>query len=420
MPRRQNPVPKYRLHKQSGQAIVTIRLPDGSRRDVLLGRYGSPESKAEYERILAELRVAPDPAAALASAPPPDVSVNELLLAFWRFAQRHYLQPDGSHSSEVKTYRLAFRPVRELYGHTAAREFGPLALKAVRRTWVDAGLSRSEANRRAAHVRRAWKWGASEQLVPVAAYQALATVQGLQRGRCDAPEPDPVGPVAEADVRAVLPFVRPEVAGMIEVQLLSGMRPGEVCQLRPRDVDASGAVWLYRPAQHKTAWRGKPRVVAIGPKAQAVLKKFWPVDPAAFVFSPARAVAALHAGRSEKRVTPLYPSHASRNQSKRVKMPTRPPAERYTASSYGHATARGVERANRARAKLPPGFVGPPLPPVPVWYPNRLRHAHATEVRRRYGLEAAGAALGHARLSVTELYAQKNLDLAVRVAAELG
>jgi hypothetical protein len=51
---RRNHVPTYRLHKQSGQAVVT--LPDGlgNRRDVLLGRYGSTESRKEYTRVLAE------------------------------------------------------------------------------------------------------------------------------------------------------------------------------------------------------------------------------------------------------------------------------------------------------------------------------------------------------------------------------
>jgi hypothetical protein len=53
MPRR-NHIPSYRHHKQSGQAVVT--LPDGlgGRRDVLLGKYDTPESRAEYARVLAE------------------------------------------------------------------------------------------------------------------------------------------------------------------------------------------------------------------------------------------------------------------------------------------------------------------------------------------------------------------------------
>ena len=42
-------VPSYRLHKQSGRAIVTL-----NGRDCLLGKFGTPESQAEYNRLIAE------------------------------------------------------------------------------------------------------------------------------------------------------------------------------------------------------------------------------------------------------------------------------------------------------------------------------------------------------------------------------
>jgi hypothetical protein len=35
-------IPTYRLHRQSGQAVVTLRDAVGLRRDVLLGRYNTP------------------------------------------------------------------------------------------------------------------------------------------------------------------------------------------------------------------------------------------------------------------------------------------------------------------------------------------------------------------------------------------
>ena len=47
-------VPSYRHHKQSRQAIVTLVDPTGRRKDVLLGRYGSSESRSEYARVIAE------------------------------------------------------------------------------------------------------------------------------------------------------------------------------------------------------------------------------------------------------------------------------------------------------------------------------------------------------------------------------
>src|SRR5205814_1856338 len=132
--------------------------------------------------------------------------------------------------------------------------------KAVRQTMIVAGLCRGLINQRVGKLRRVFKWAAGEELVPFAVYQALTAVAGLQKGRTDAREAEPVGPVAEEHVRAVLPFLRPQVRGMIELQLLTGMRPGEVVRLRPCDLDTSGDVWFYRPPQHKTAHRGKARV----------------------------------------------------------------------------------------------------------------------------------------------------------------
>ncbi len=41
--------PSYRHHRSSGQAVVTV---DG--RDIYLGKFGMAESRAEYDRLLAE------------------------------------------------------------------------------------------------------------------------------------------------------------------------------------------------------------------------------------------------------------------------------------------------------------------------------------------------------------------------------
>ena len=86
MPRR-NHTPKYRLHKQCGQAIVTLPDGQGGRRDFTLGEFGSPESRAEYTRLLAEweansrrLPEPPQPSQA-------DVTVSELLADFWTWAE---------------------------------------------------------------------------------------------------------------------------------------------------------------------------------------------------------------------------------------------------------------------------------------------------------------------------------------------
>jgi hypothetical protein len=103
---------------------------------------------------------------------------------------------------------------------------------------------------------------------------------------------------------------------------------------------------MYRPPHHKNAHRGKDRVIAIGPKARALLESFTPARPDAYYFSPQADVELFHAERSERRVTPLYPSHARRNTANRTAAPKRPIGERYTTAALGRAVAAAVIRAN--------------------------------------------------------------------------
>jgi integrase len=224
------------------------------------------------------------------------------------------------------------------------------------------------------------------------------------------------------------------------------MRPGEVCRLRPADIDTSGEVWLCRPGHHKTSHRGKARTIAIGPRAQAILAEFTPDDPAGYYFSPRRTVAALLADRSDGRVTKCWPSHMRRNASKRKKHPRRRAGDCYHPHSYAVAVARACDAAFPPAKRLQRGTVKTPsgksraeapaewfarLGPAAVaelkqwqkthrWHPNQLRHSHATKVRERYGLEAAQAALGHEQADVTQIYAERNVALAAKVAAEVG
>jgi len=54
------------------------------------------------------------------------------------------------------------------------------------------------------------------------------------------------------------------------------------------------------------------------------------------------------------------------------------------------------------------------------WNPHRLRHNAGTRLRKEYGLEAAQVILGHRTLSVTQIYAEKNVEAAMRIMGEVG
>lgn len=243
MSRHRNPAPSYVLHKQSGRGRLAWTDFLGTRQQKLLpGLYNSPESLAAKARLELELATG-----AAATATPADaISVAEVLLAFLEHAKRHYRRDDGTPTREVEEYKLVIRHVREVYGGTRAAHFGPLAMKAVRQKFVNAGWSRKTINQRVGRIVRMFKWAVGEELVPPAVHHGLAAVGGLQRGRTDARENEPVEPVADATVEATLAHLNRHVAGLVELQRLSGCRPGEACRLRRCDIDTGATVWQYK------------------------------------------------------------------------------------------------------------------------------------------------------------------------------
>jgi integrase len=399
-------VPSLRRHKTSRRGVVTL-----SGKDHYLGPWPDPDSSPPsdvvrtYEKAVAEWLAAgrrasaPSPSAESSGLTgPTGVTVGELILRFWTHVRDHYRHPDGTPTSEVDNFRLSLRPILRLYETLPAAEFTPLKLKAVRQAMVDSGLNRRTVNQRVGRVVRMFKWAVAEELVPVATYQALRAVPGFRRGgqrpRAGARRTGPrrahrrdlVPPVAGGGRHGPTPASDRHAAG----------RGLPAAAVRPGPVGPGVAV----PADHKMGYRGRGRTVAIGPQAQQVLAPWLGqpgLTPEGYVFSPSRAMAAFRARQraaGKNKGKPLGPGK---------RKPRKRPGERYTTRSYSYAVAQACEKAG-----------------VPGWHPNQLRHSYATEVRRRHGLEAGQVALGHSKADVTQVYAERDLALAVRVAAEVG
>jgi integrase len=385
--------PSYCLHKASGQAVVRI---DGV--DHYLGKHGTPESRAEYDRLVAEWlgngRRLVTPTAA------DGLTVGELILSHWQWAERYYRDERGKAGQELDNLRAALKPLRRLYGHTQAAAFGPLSLRAVQEDLAKSGLSRGVVNARVNRVRRVFKWAVSYELIPSSVYEALRTVPGLQRGRCEAREAPAVRPAPNDHVNATLPHMPAPVRAMVEVQRLTGCRPGEVMVMRAIDLTMSGPVWTYRPAGHKNEHRGLDRVIFLGPLAQEVIKPFLTTNLEAYLFCPRAYVEDLRRRRAEQRKTKRTPSELKR---RRKAKPQRLPAERYNRRSYRLAIVRACRRAG-----------------VPEWSPLQLRHTAATAIRARYGVEAAKVILGHTKVETTQIYAERDLSKAQEIMREIG
>jgi len=354
--------------------------------------------------------------------PPPKVeevtSIASLAAAYLKHCDGYYLDAERQRNKETWQIRYSVKPLLDLFAALPVAEFGPLRLIELREWMIQRGWSRKLINQRIGRVRRMFKWAVSRQLVSATVYQGLLAVEGLKRGRCMAKETSRRHPVPEADVYAVLPYTTPVVAAMIELQLLTAMRPGELILLRPCDIDRSQDVWHYTPQRHKNEYRDQERIVAIGPRGQEILAPFLLRDAKKYCFSPRESEVKRLRIRHARRITPA--KYGNRPGTHRVQHPQTKPSQAYTVGAYGHAIRHALAVANKAiqANARKQGIKNPIL--IPHWTPYQLRHTAATKVRREMGYETAGAILGHKNMSATAVYAERNQGLADAAAQRYG
>lgn len=419
MPALVRSIPTNRKHRASGQAVVSL-----NGRDFYLGPHGTKASQLEYDRLIGEwlqqgrqIHPAPDGG---------QLSVVELMVAYLHYTQRYY-RKDNRPTGENAGIRCALRVVKLLYGRKPCSEFGPIALQAVMQRMADDGLSRTTVNQYAGRIKRMFKWGASQELIHASIYHALASVSGLRKGRSEAHEPEPVQPVDDRIVETTIWHLPELVADMVRLQRLTGMRPAELCMIRPMDLNRIADVWIYRPESHKTEHHGKERSIYIGPQAQAILRRYLVRDTTAYCFRPSDSEAKRLAARHAARKTPL--SWGNKPGSNRKIKPKRKAGHCYTVDAYRRAIYRACDTAfphpelsalkksqlsEKQRADLREWQADH------QWAPNQLRHTAATEIRREFGLEAAQIALGHSQANITQVYAERDMQKGIEVAKKIG
>lgn len=420
-------LPKYRRHSSGRFAFVEI----GGQRRRLPGGYDSAESRTAYYRLLTSIAQDATP-----TLPKGQVLVWHLCEQYLVWALGYYVDPSSKPANEYGHLKYAAQAMLALHRHTPVADFGPIALKEVRQAMVDGTWAvdaygearpwaRAHCNRQVNRCRRIFKWGSENEMVPISVSESLKAVQPLRKGKTVAVESPPIRPVEPEHVDLLLPWLSPTLRAMVEIQRLTGMRSQSVCFMRPGDVlrdgvtvgavgadeaGGNGNVWLYVPGfleldpQHKTAWRNKTLIVALGPRCQELLLPFLlrPADKP--LFSPLESEAWRQEQRSQNR------KHPERDQRTRKQKPRRSRAVRdfYTSNSYWQALDYAFKRAERAGAK------------IPHWHPHQLRHSTATMIRAKYGIEASRVYLGHDDANTTAIYAERDLDLARRVASEIG
>ncbi len=427
--RKAGAVPQLQHHKATGQGKVHL-----GGRDFYCGKWCSPECKSKYDRLIAEwlhngrrppVRASHDAGRATVDAMPPSdrgtvsklgadgpsggdndaaiptsLLVCEIAARYMEYCETYYRDADGRLTSSFGNAKQAVTKLSPFFDVPAA-SFGPKRLQEMRALLVEQGRSRKGCNTVVKDVKRLFRWAESQELVPGGTVHGLDSVEPLKRGRTTAAELPPVKPVSDAVIEATLKHLPAVVAGMVRIQRLTGARSSEVCFMRPCDFVCTEEVWEYRPYRHKTDYLddGIEKVLSIGPKAQEILALYFDRPRDAYCFSPEESETDRRAAMRERRKSKVQPSQ----QNRRKKKPERAPRDHYTRDTYRRAIQRAAVKAK-----------------VPVWTPHQIRHTTATEVRREFGIEASQTFLGHKDANVTQIYAERNLDLARKVARQLG
>ena len=378
-------LPSYCRKKNSNGKYYAFVAINGNR--ISLGPDGT-EAKQKYERIIAEWLSNGKHLHFEDSA----ITIKNLCTRYLEFAYEYY-----SASIEYENYDRVSKILISLYGTTLADDFGPKKLKAVRESMIKKGWQRKSINKQIQRTRSIFRWAEANELIERGMTEYLSSLAPLKKVRCPGvPEGKKVKPVPMEDIEAVRPHVSRQFWAMIQLQLLTGARPGEIVLLRFSDIDRSENVWTFRPERHKNEYRDIEREIYIGSQAQSIITNFlFGKQHNDYIFSPADA------NREAKQRDAS--GSRRRNQKTNLKLTDRSIGEHYTTHSYRRAIKRGCEKAN-----------------VASWSPNQLRHNAATIIRKEYGLEAAQIILGHARADVTQVYAERDRDKAIKIAARIG
>ena len=383
-------IPSYRRHS-SGQARVTIRG-----RDRLLGPYGSRESKSKYRELI---QVYLDQRFEQSEEVKSDGTIGSCLVAFLDHAKVYYRM-----SREYRNLVYSLRSL-DAIADLPAVELGPRAFKEIQAALVrKQAVSRQYANKIMGHVRRFIKWCVSEELIPAGCYEGIRCVEPLKAGRTKLKEAGPIKPVDAVNVKAAIAVMPQVLVDMVRLQQLTAARPAEICRITPNMIDRSEPVWQVHFSKHKTAWRGKGRIVYVGKKGQAILKKYLKRDPDAACFSPREAIEQRRRAAAADRETPINQGNR-RGYGKRSRAGQNnyQVADAYSTDTYRRAIEYACKKAG-----------------VPGWSPNQLRHSRSTEIRKAFGLEASQVILGHARCDVTQVYAEANQELAIEITKKIG
>ena len=401
--------PKLCRNKHRDFAYITV-----NGKQVYLGKWGSDEAQAAYDRFVIDWAKANQ----LGQEVDPRTSQPLLLEMICAFIEEFRARPVRS-DSDLNTYLLLMRRIAELFPDYLTDDFRVRDLERLRDSFQSQGFdrrgehreyTRTYLNKLVNRTKSIFAWGVSKDYVSAETAARLKYLQPLRKGRTTAPEPRERHSVTDSDFSAVSNFLPPYYQDIVELLRITGMRPSELTNMRVGNIDQTpeSKIWKYSPEHHKTESSGAARIISLGKRAQTVLAPHLKNrKPEEFVFTPARAMESLWAEKRDLWKSPLQPSQVRRGK-ERAKRRT----EKYNPQLKPETIGRMVRKA--CEKAIENGTL------KQAWTPYELRHTAITEIRIKYGAEAAQHFAGHSNLN-TQKYYDHSADLtAERIALEVG
>lgn len=405
--RAKNAIPRATVHKGRGHERLRI---DG--RTLWLGRAGSERAKTNYQLAITAWaangsKLPDDFALPKTTEPTPpripcpaDLPEPSAVPTVADLALATIAEVGGGKSTDQlrvcsRWWRLlAAVKALEPYADLPAVQFGPRLLREVSKRLATEPMPRKRNGRTVtrtatavreivSEIRRIFSEAVVREELPP---ERLLALQALRKIPTEGARPPEVRqPVPAEAVEATCSHLPPVVADLLRFVMLTGSRPGEAEAACRAEFDTSGTTWIWQPRHHKTTHLGKSRVIAVGPKARQILKRWWSGKTGdAVIFS-----------RSDLQ-------RAKTSSTIRMR-PLRKAGDKFESGDLRQRVQRAAKKAGVER-----------------WCPYQLRHTGLTETRKAGGLDAAQAQAGHSSGSTTERYAKPDITRQAQAIERIG
>lgn len=396
--------PKLSRHQKRNYAYITV-----NRKQIYLGVWGSEESYQNYLNFLRK--------GGYGEQDFKEKLGGISLVGLVREYIKDYQTRSKKNKSDLNTFKRIEKRILKCMPEKKAEDFRIKDLETIRDSFQNEGFKRNQEqceysrgylNKIVIRIKTMINWGAGKELISHEVSDRLKYLIPLKKGRTKAKEPKRKRIVPEYEFKETCKYLSEYYKDIVEIIRYTGMRPSELCNMKVKDIKTSAEVWLYCPGEHKTEESGKERFIGFGKEAKCILKKHLKNrNPEEYVFTPKRAMVRKWEKDRKERKSKIQPSQIERSlnrKNKRLKAFN----DKLNVDSIGRRVKEACKKAMRE------GVI------KEMWTPYELRHTAISEVRVKFGAEAAQHFAGHSQLNTQRYYDHTAERIVEEIASRIG